>query len=111
MWLHLTPEVMTIRSIDAMSLAKVYAVLYGILGLIMALPMGCFSLLMPPTGEPGLDWIRGFGFLVVVIYPIFAVIVGFVGGLLTAFIYNLVSGWVGGVQIEVDMDNPSTAFV
>lgn len=96
---------MTIRSINAISLAKVYGVLYGIIGLIIALPMGCLSLLMPSTGDPGLDFIGGLGLLIVVIYPIMLAVMGFIGGWLTAVIYNFVAGRVGGVQIEVETES------
>ena len=40
------------------------------------------------------------GFLAVIILPVVYGILGFVMGAITAFVYNLISGWVGGVEME-----------
>ena len=104
----LTLEAMTIRSIDPMSLAKIYAVLYGIMSLLVALPMGCASMFLP-ADEFGFA-IGSWGLATILVYPIFGAIMGFIGGLLTAVIYNLVAGWVGGVRIGVEENSPVTPF-
>lgn len=37
-----------------------------------------------------------------VIYVVFAAISGGIGGIVVAFAYNLVAGWVGGLEVELD---------
>ena len=46
--------------------------------------------------------IRGFrsGFV-----PVIYGVGGFVGGIISAAIYNLISGWVGGVKLELSQEN------
>lgn len=36
------------------------------------------------------------------VYVVFAGIFGGIGGVITAVAYNLVSGWVGGLEVELD---------
>lgn len=51
------------------------------------------------------------GLLAVIIYPLFLGVVGLIGGLLTAIIYNVVVGWVGGVEIEVEGEFETSALL
>jgi len=34
--------------------------------------------------------------------PFIYAIMGFVGGIVSAFVYNLIARWVGGVEVEVE---------
>ena len=43
-----------------------------------------------------------FGLLVMIGIPIFYSIMGFIGGVIGALIYNLFAGLVGGIEIEVE---------
>ncbi len=92
---------MVLTRIEPMSLAKVSAVIYGVMMLLFALPYGCIlSAVGDQFGGSGLG--AGLGLGLIISMPIAGAIGGFIGGLITAFIYNLVAGWVGGVEIEVD---------
>ncbi|HYE94945.1 MAG TPA: hypothetical protein VD962_01950 [Rubricoccaceae bacterium] len=102
---------MVIRRIEPISLAKVTAVLYGFFGLLFALPMACFSSMMGSMmdsmdssgyGDAGSAAFTGFGIASIIVFPIMFAIGGFIGGLLYAFLYNLVAGWVGGIEVDVD---------
>ena len=42
-----------------------------------------------------------FGAGAIVILPIFYGVLGFVGGAVTALAYNLIAGWTGGLEIDV----------
>lgn len=99
-----------IRTIRVFSAAKVNALLYGILGLLIA----PFMLLGPGLamigGEkrsPGLAGIIGFA----AIAPVFYAAIGFVAGAVMAFVYNAISHSVGGIEVELDVPSspPSTA--
>jgi hypothetical protein len=95
-----------IRSIRVLSAAKVNALLYGILGLLIA----PFLLLGPGLAMVG-GTRRGFGGAVVVaaILPFFYGCIGFVAGAIMAFIYNAISHAIGGLEVELEL--PSTAIL
>ena len=46
--------------------------------------------------------ILGMGFGLIVIGPIFYGVMGFIVGVIGAFVYNIVAGWVGGIEVEVE---------
>lgn len=97
-----------IRTIRVFSAAKVNALLYGILGLLIA----PFLLLGPGLAMIGGEKrSAGFGGVIVVaaIAPLFYALIGFVAGALMAFIYNAISLSVGG--IEVELESPPSAIL
>ncbi|HEX4664725.1 MAG TPA: hypothetical protein VH196_10040 [Terriglobales bacterium] len=93
-----------IRSIRVLSAAKVNALLYGILGLLIA----PFLLLGPGLAMVG-GVRRGFGGAVVVaaILPFFYGCIGFIAGAIMAFIYNAISHAVGGLEVELEFTPPA----
>jgi len=93
-----------LKSIDVMSLATVSAVIAAIWGFVagifMALGASMASSLGAFAGTEMLP-MAGFGFAAIVIFPIVYAIMGFVGGAITAFIYNIVAQKVGGVKLDL----------
>ena len=91
-----------IRTIRVFSAAKVNALLYGILGLLIA-PIFLLG--------PGLAMLggekrsAGFGGVIVaaVIAPFIYAMIGFVAGAVMAFVYNAISHSVGGLEVELDL--------
>jgi len=90
-----------LKAIDVMSLATVSAIIAAIWGLVSgiftALGLSMFSAI------PGMEAVpmAGFGFATVLIAPIVAAIIGFVGGAISAFIYNIVAEKFGGVKLDI----------
>lgn len=83
-----------------MSVAKVYAALSLAVGLVIGVP---WILIM---GSLGMGF--GLGGAEVGILAFMAIgmtiayaIAGFIGGALLAGVYNLLAGWVGGIEIEL----------
>lgn len=77
--------------------AKFMGVLYLLFGLIFIpffLLMGMFA----PTDETGFP----FGTMFAVALPILHGIFGVIGGAIGAALYNLVAGWVGGIEVELE---------
>ena len=78
--------------------------MYGLLGLIL----GVFCALLALTGAPFLrDAHLPFGGAVVGVFavidlPVVYWIVGGVATAVSALVYNLASGWVGGLQVEIN---------
>jgi hypothetical protein len=92
---------MVIKSVGALSFAKIMGMLYVILGLVFGL---LFSLgaMVGFGGRSGGGMGAIFGIGAVIILPIFYGCLGFVGTLIGAWLYNLASGIVGGVELETD---------
>ncbi len=85
-----------IRRIDPFSAAKVCAVLY-FLGGLLAVPFFLLMSAVAPdeTGER-------FGMAFAIAIPVGYAVMGFVVTLIAAALYNLIAGWVGGVEIELE---------
>jgi hypothetical protein len=82
-----------IRRFGVGQTAKVLGVLYGLMGLIFVpvfLVMGMFS----PNEA-------GFGIGMAVVFPLLYGVGGFVFTAIGCAIYNVVAGWVGGIEIEL----------
>jgi hypothetical protein len=74
--------------------AKVSAVLYFVVGLIVAVPVGLMSLFVPP--QPGHEP-PGIGF--VLSLPILYALIGLIFVPLGCWLYNTVAKFVGGFEI------------
>jgi hypothetical protein len=97
---------MLVRRIVPLSLAKVAAVLYAGLGLIIGALVTVFALVgssIAAASEKSPVPLVGvlFGAGAIVLLPILYGILGFVGGLIWSGLYNLAARFVGGVELEV----------
>ncbi len=98
---------MVIRHIGVGSLAKMLAALYAFWGLIFGVIVALFSLVGAGIGaandDPTAGWLSGlFGVGAIVFLPICYGVLGAIGGALTAVMYNVVAGMVGGLSIETE---------
>ncbi len=99
-----------IKSLGVLSVAKMYAALMGIFGLIIGVIYGLIIILFgaailssgarEATGA-GAGSIIG-GLLAMIGIPIFYMVFGFIGGAITAFVYNIVAGVAGGVEMDIE---------
>jgi hypothetical protein len=80
----------------------VLAVLYALLGLIFAGLWLPFSQVMGRM--PGVSGGAGMimGAMALVMFPVIYGAMAFIGGVVTALLYNLVAGWTGGVEITLE---------
>jgi hypothetical protein len=92
-----------IKSFGVLSVAKISGLCYAAMGLLLIpffLLLGLIGALAPKQqGMPALG--AAFGVVLAVCMPIIYGVMGFVMGALGAFIYNLISGWIGGIEIEL----------
>jgi hypothetical protein len=97
---------MVLRRVGAVSLGKVFGILYALLGLVIGALLALLSLVGAGIGAAsGSDqaWFGAFfGVGAIIFLPIFYGILGFIGGLLTGAFYNLAAGMVGGVHVELE---------
>ena len=91
-----------IKRIAPVQLGKMFAVLYGLMGLLIIpffLIMSFVASQMPSQQRVGVLAL-GAGFTIFV--PIIYAAMGFVFGIIGAAIYNLAAKWVGGIEVEVE---------
>ena len=91
-----------IRRIAPLQLGKIMALTYGIMGLIFCpffLLMTAFASHMPNNQRVGIMAL-GTGFALFM--PVLYAVMGFVFGVIGAFIYNVIAKWVGGIEVEVE---------
>jgi predicted membrane-bound mannosyltransferase len=92
-----------LKAIDVMSMATVTAVIAAIWGFIAgifaALGAGMLAALDSATGMGMFSAYMGVASIV--IFPIMYAIAGFIGGAITAFVYNIVAQKVGGVKLDL----------
>ncbi|MBV9269502.1 MAG: hypothetical protein JO165_00275 [Candidatus Eremiobacteraeota bacterium] len=94
--------VQRLRTINPLQLAIVLAILYALLSLIIAIPamlisMGTASMMPQNPLQPIFA-----GPLILIVLPIFYGAVGFIAGLITAALYNLVARWTGGIEVTLE---------
>jgi hypothetical protein len=96
---------MVIKQVGALSCARIAGTLYAILGLFI----GAIISLLGIAGAFGAQNIEGgaglagafMGIGAVIMAPIIYGCFGFVSALIGAWLYNLLAGIVGGIEIEV----------
>ncbi|UCF78438.1 MAG: hypothetical protein JSW03_10130 [Candidatus Eiseniibacteriota bacterium] len=96
-----------VRRIGVFSCGKILAALYAAFGLLAGAMFSIFSLFGAVLGagaegfpSPILGMFFGVG--AILILPVMYGIMGFIGGALTALIYNGVAGIAGGLEIDFD---------
>ena len=94
-----------LKRIDILSVAKVYAVLAAIFGFIEGLFIAAFPRVATQTVSVmgiKMTGVSTLGPLAIIAVPVLSVIIGFIAGAIGAFLYNVVAGWVGGVELEFE---------
>jgi hypothetical protein len=92
-----------LKRIGPVSAFKIGLVSYAFLGLIA----GVFCSLIALTGASfapyaHMPFARTVGIMAVILCPIVYGIIGGIAAVISAVIYNLASGWVGGIEIEIN---------
>jgi hypothetical protein len=89
-----------IRRVDPLQVAKVLGVLYAIMGLLFVPILLFFRSMAPGETAEAVGFPFGLGFALIM--PIFYGIFGFIFTLIGAALYNLVAGFVGGIEVDLD---------
>ena len=94
---------MVIKRVGPLSCAKITGTLYAILGLLLGAVLSLIAMAGVAIGNaPFTNLGAVFGVGAVIVLPILYGGVGFVSTLIGAWLYNVLAGWVGGVEIEVE---------
>ena len=99
-----------VKKLGVLSVAKIQAVILLVMSLLISIPYGLFiigfSLMGASVGGKSSLAIGGggiiFGLMFMVGLPIFYGVIGFIAGAISALLYNLFAGMVGGIEIEVE---------
>ncbi len=90
-----------------MSVAKLEAVIMAIIGLISGLIFAVAGASLATLGAlvgGSTGMLLSLGMLAVVVWPIAFAIMGFIGGAIGAFLYNVVAKWTGGIELHFDKE-------
>lgn len=103
---------MKIKKVGLLSFAKIQTILMGIFGLFMGLVDATLSIfyglsLFPSIQDISMTGMMGLWSLILM--PLFYAFFGFVFGFFGALFYNLISKWVGGIEIELEEKNEKLA--
>ncbi|HTV40368.1 MAG TPA: hypothetical protein VMF08_07325 [Candidatus Sulfotelmatobacter sp.] len=79
------------------------------LGIVQAVTMGIISLIMVPFLLLGALFHGGLGVgLMAIVFPVIYAVAGFIGGIISAVVYNAVAKWTGGIEY-IAAEAPQTA--
>jgi hypothetical protein len=102
-----------VKKIGVLSAAKILGILGAGIGLVLGLLAAAAASLMaiwaPALQLPQMFPLMSAGWAGLILFPIFYGICGFIGGLIGAAVYNIVAGVVGGLEIELEPENPRAA--
>lgn len=97
---------MIIKSIEPWSAAKIVGGIYAIIGFVMGLLASMSAFMFAVFGRFGMHgmWANsmmpGVPYFAFILWPIFYGIAGFVGTLVFAYLYNLLAGYIGGIELK-----------
>jgi hypothetical protein len=100
------PTSKRLKSVSPLQSGKVLGILYGLASLLIVPFALLFSVIagiasQQHGGSPSAVMV-GMGLLMMVGAPVFYAALGFLTGLVGAWIYNLVAGWIGGIEFVVE---------
>ena len=103
-----------LKRIAPLQAGKMLASLYGLLSLVVVPVM--FGVMTVASlvgrqhgGPPPFPLMFGLGLGFVILLPVFYAAMGFVCGVIAAFVYNLLAGWLGGFELTFEPSAPPAA--
>ena len=90
-----------IKRIGVGSVGKIFGSLYALIGLILGIIISLISLIGGSLGVM-LSVSTIFGMGAIITLPIMYGIIGFISGSIMAFLYNLIAGLIGGIEVETE---------
>jgi hypothetical protein len=96
---------MVLKRVGVLSVGKIMGAIYAVIGLLAGGLLALFGILGASLGGsqgalPG----AGLGLAAIVLCPLIYGVLGFIGGLIVAALYNVLAGVMGG--IELDLQQP-----
>ena len=107
-----------IRRMGVLSCAKIYSITLAAMGLILGVIYGLIFMVVGGAMMAGGGRDSGMaggssiviGLVMMIAIPVFYGVIGFVGGIIGALVYNVAAGVVGGLELELEnMDGTTYA--
>jgi hypothetical protein len=83
-----------IKNVTPLQLGKMLATLYAVLAVVL-IPFMLIGVMF--SKQPKMP-----GIILAIILPMIYIALGFLFGVIGAFVYNLCAKWIGGVEVEVE---------
>jgi hypothetical protein len=95
---------MVVKSVGVVSVGKMYGAISAAMGLLFGIGIALFSVLGAGLADSTQSAILGpvLGIGAVIVLPIFYGVLGFIGGVIGAALYNVFAAMVGGVEIQTE---------
>jgi hypothetical protein len=91
-----------LKSISPKQLARLLAVIYAALFLLLSLFAVPMFLFVPTGPAPNMGFPKSIALVILVIYPVFGALMGWIGGHIIARVYNFAAKKLGGLRVNVD---------
>jgi hypothetical protein len=95
-----------IKRVDVLSVGKVMGLLYAAMGLIFVPFFLLISAIQALSGKAGAEFGLAMAIVMTIFLPIFYGVLGFIGGVIMAFLYNVIAGRIGGIEIDLSSGAP-----
>jgi hypothetical protein len=107
-----------IKRMGVFSCAKIYSITLAAMGLIIGVIYGLIFMVVGgammagggrdagPAGASSL----AIGLVMMIAIPIFYGVIGFIGGIVGALVYNVAAGVVGGLELELETMDGGTGY-
>jgi hypothetical protein len=92
-----------LKSVGVMSIARIMGLIYGGMGLLFAPFFLLFAILGSVAGQNKNPMAGVLGIVFAIAMPFLYGLTGFVMGALGGLLYNWLSKWVGGVELELEL--------
>ena len=92
-----------LKSVGVMSVAKIMGLLYGCMGLIFAPFFLIIGLAGSFAGQKDFPFAGAIGVILAILMPFLYGAMGFIMGALGALLYNVLAKWVGGFELELEV--------
>ena len=91
-----------IKSVGVLSVGKVMGLLYAAIGLIIVPFFLLISAMQALSGKAGAEFGLAMAIVMTILLPVVYGVFGFIGGVIMAFLYNLIAGRIGGIEIDLN---------
>jgi hypothetical protein len=106
-----------IKRMGVFSCAKIYSITLAAMGLIIGVIYGLIFMVVGGAmmaggrnqGAAGASSLV-IGLVMMIAIPVFYGIIGFVGGIIGALVYNVAAGVVGGIELELESLDGGTGY-
>jgi hypothetical protein len=103
--------ILKLKRVAPLQAGKMSAAMYGLISLLIV-PFMFAAMAFAGVaaksgaGQPPLPMMLGMGVGMIIAIPVIYTVMGFLLGVIGAFIYNLLAGWLGGFELEFTQAAP-----